>query len=236
MEWFIQIHRKILEWEWFEDEKVLKVFIYFLLKANHKDKKWRWIKIKRWEFITSLEKLAWELKLSVRNIRTVIKKLEATSEVTKEWYSNYTLIKVNNYNEYQSSDKQSDKQVTSKWQASDKQVTTTNNDNNDNNDNNIVNSIVATKVATLEEYIKENFDLEFITDIYNKHWMSKNEFQDECESFVDYWKEKSPNWKKERWQKEKTFDPKLRFRTWIKRSSKWNKQKKSNLTYKTVRI
>jgi len=100
----------------------------------------------------------------------------------------------------------------------------------------ITKNSIATKVATLEEYIKENFDLEFMEDIYNKWNITKWEFQEECESFINYRKEKNVNWKKERWEKEKTFDPKLRFRTWIKRSSKWNKQKKSNLTYKTVRI
>jgi hypothetical protein len=59
--------------------------------------------------------------------------------------------------------------------------------------------------------------------------MTKNEFQEECESFVDYRKEKNINWKKEKWQKEKTFDPKLRFRTWIKRNNKWNKKKVNEL-------
>jgi hypothetical protein len=53
--------------------------------------------------------------------------------------------------------------------------------------------VVATKVATLEEYIKENFSLEFISDIYKKYDMTKNEFQEECESFVDYRKEKNIN-------------------------------------------
>jgi hypothetical protein len=32
----------------------------------------------------------------------------------------------------------------------------------------ITKNSIATKVATLEEYIKENFDLEFMEDIYNK--------------------------------------------------------------------
>jgi len=84
------------------------------------------------------------------------------------------------------------------------------------------NIVVATKVATLETYIKKEFSLEFITQVYNKYWMTKDDFQEECESFVNYWKEKSPNWKKERWEKEKTFDPKLRFKTWMKNNKKWS--------------
>jgi hypothetical protein len=52
--------------------------------------------------------------------------------------------------------------------------------------------------------------------------MTKEEFKEECNDFVLYWKEKSINWKKERWEKEKTFDPKLRFRTWMKNNKKWS--------------
>ena len=81
---------------------------------------------------------------------------------------------------------------------------------------------VAPKVATLETYIKTEFSLDFITEVYNKYWMTKEDFQEECEHFLNYWKEKSINWKKERWEKEKTFDPKLRFRTWMKNSKKWS--------------
>jgi hypothetical protein len=88
---------------------------------------------------------------------------------------------------------------------------------------------IAPKVTTLEIYIKKDFSLEFITDIYNKYNLSKDDFQEECEMFVEHWKEKSPNWKKERWEKEKTFDPKLRFRKWMKNKKDWSKTTVVNL-------
>ena len=90
MEWYIQLHRKLIEWEWYDEPKVFKVFIHCLLRANHKPANWRWINIDRWEFITSLEKLAQETKLSVQNIRTVIKKLKSTWELTSKWQASYT--------------------------------------------------------------------------------------------------------------------------------------------------
>ena len=84
--------------------------------------------------------------------------------------------------------------------------------------------IIAEKSATLETYIKKEFSLEFINDIYNKYNLSKESFSSACEDFVNYRTEKKINWKKEKWEMEKTFDPKLRFRTWIKRNNsfKWN--------------
>lgn len=83
--------------------------------------------------------------------------------------------------------------------------------------------IVANKFATLQEIIKQEFNNDFITDIYNKYKLSKEDFKEECNLFVDYWNEKSINWKRCRWEKEKTFDAKLRFRTWMKNNDKWSK-------------
>lgn len=81
---------------------------------------------------------------------------------------------------------------------------------------------IVPKVTTLELYIKKEFTIEFVKEVYNKYWMSKDDFQEECTWFVDYWREKSINWKKEKREKEKTFDPKLRFRTWMKNNKKWS--------------
>jgi len=52
---------------------------------------------------------------------------------------------------------------------------------------------IAPKVATLQTFIKKEFNEEFILDIYNKYKMSKDEFKEECNLFVDYWNEKSIN-------------------------------------------
>ena len=119
VEWFIQLHRQILEWEWYDDPKTFSVFLHCLLKANWKDKNWRWKLIERWSFITSLESLANETKLSVRSVRTCLKKLEMTNELTKKSTSSYTLIVINKYDDYQWSDKQDDKRKTNERQTSD---------------------------------------------------------------------------------------------------------------------
>ena len=95
-----------------------------LLKANWKDGFFLGIEIKRGSFVSSLAKLSEETNLSVREIRTAIKHLESTGEVTSKKYNKFSVFTVNNYCSYQSIDRQSDKQVTSNRQASDKQVTT----------------------------------------------------------------------------------------------------------------
>jgi len=63
-------------------------------------------------------------------------------------------------------------------------------------------------------------------DILEKYQITPRQLLEEYNSFISYWKEKSPNGRKERWQKEKTFDPNLRFHRWLRNHKKWNHEKK----------
>jgi hypothetical protein len=119
-----------LEWEWYSDANTTRLFLHCLLRANHKDNKWQGIMIERGSFVTSYEKLSQETGLSVRSVRTSLNKLKTTCEVTIKTSTKNTVIVINNYNLYQSSDTPTDKRTTNKRQTNDKQTTTNNNDNN----------------------------------------------------------------------------------------------------------
>lgn len=100
-EWFIKLFRSLLDWERYDDINVTRLFIHLLLKANYKDSKWRWIEIKRWENLTTLENLSKETWLSVQNIRTAINKLKSTHEITYKPTKSFSIIKLNNFDKYQ---------------------------------------------------------------------------------------------------------------------------------------
>ena len=129
---FITIHRKILDWEWYDDLNVTRLFIHCLIRANHKDNKWRGILIKRGSFLTSISTLSKETSLSTSQIRTAIKKLKSTSEIASQSQAQYSVITMLKYDQYQSNDKVNDKPIANQSQASDKPMTTNNNVNNDN--------------------------------------------------------------------------------------------------------
>lgn len=139
MQGWISLHRKLLEWEWYSDTNTKCLFIHCLLKANHREKKWNGITVERGQFITGRDKLAQELHMSVRQVRTALDKLKSTNEITIKSTNKYSVITVVNYSEYQDratkSDQQNDQQATSKRPANDQQTTTTNNVNNNNNEN-----------------------------------------------------------------------------------------------------
>ncbi len=126
MEGWIKLHRKLLEWEWFSNQKILQIFIYILLKANHEEKQWHGTTIKRGELVTSLKSISNSTGLSIRSIRTCLKQLKSTHELTSKATNRYTLISITNYDYWQSKeygDMQngtlSDKQTTNKRQTND---------------------------------------------------------------------------------------------------------------------
>lgn len=131
-EGYVKLFRKLLDWEWYDNQNTKDLFIHCLMKANFKQSKWRGQTIPKGAFITSLGILAKDLGLSVREIRTALNNLKSTSELTSKTTNKYTLIKVENWALYQSdevisdkqNDKQPDKRKTNKRQTNDKQTTT----------------------------------------------------------------------------------------------------------------
>lgn len=133
---FIQLHRRLLNWEWFQDSKVLHVFIYLLLKANHKPEMWQGWQLEPGQRVTSYEKIAESTGLSIQNVRTAIKKLKSTCELTCKSTNKFTLITITNWELYQLTNKKltykSTCNLTNNQQTTNKQLTTNNKDNKDN--------------------------------------------------------------------------------------------------------
>lgn len=98
---FIKIHRKLLQWGWYQDNVVKGVFLHLLLTANFKDMAWQGRTIKRGQVVTSYKHLSEDLGFGVRQIRTALDKLKSTGEVTSETTNKYTIITVVNWEEYQ---------------------------------------------------------------------------------------------------------------------------------------
>lgn len=126
---FVQLHRKLLDWEWYDDHNTFRLFITCLLLANWREKKWRGETIARGSFITSQPHLAQITGLSVQNIRTSLDRLKSTGELTVKTTSKYSLVTVSNYENYQ----KVTGELTVKQQATNRQLTTTNKGNNSNN-------------------------------------------------------------------------------------------------------
>jgi len=143
---FITVDRKILKWEWYQDVKVFHLFLYFLLRANWEDGRWKGIEVKRGQLITGRLKLSKDTGLSEREIRTCLTKLKTTNEIAIKTTSKYSIITICKYdvyqNKYDNKDQQIDQQhvqrKTNERPTSDQQTTTNNNSINNKEEDNKV--------------------------------------------------------------------------------------------------
>lgn len=144
---FIVIHRKILDWEWYNDINTKVLFLHLLLKANYKPLKFEGRDILRGQLVTSLPSLSSQTGLSVRQVRVSLDKLKMTGEVTSSSFARYRIITITKYDEYQDDDRLDDSQmtgtmsakgqaddrlVTGSWQADDRLMTASKQYNNNN--------------------------------------------------------------------------------------------------------
>ena len=151
MSGFIKLHRQLLDWEWYKDLPVRILFEHCLLRANYKTKNWQGIVIEVGSFVTSYDNLAFETGLTVQQVRTAIKKLKSTGEITTNSTNKFTLITVVNWEEYQvkevyptsnltrsatNEQQTNNKRITNKQQSNNNNVRKIKNDNKDKNINN----------------------------------------------------------------------------------------------------
>ena len=114
----------MLDWEWFTEPETLQLFVYLLLSAAHEATKWRGITVESGECVTTLEEMAQNTHLSVRQVRTSMNRLKTTGEVTSKSTNKYTIVTITNYALYQDEDeveRQAERQADR--QTSDKQTT-----------------------------------------------------------------------------------------------------------------
>ncbi len=176
-EWYIKLFRSLLEWEWYDDINTKVLFIHLLLKANYKDKKWRWIEIKKWENLTSYPLLSKETGLSEMQIRTCLKKLKTTGEITHITTNNYSIIKLNNYDKYNWDNIQVNTLITDKQQTNNTQVTPKEERKNIKKEENIKSKdLIFTKDSffykTAKDFLDFHLDIQTPSVIYqlNNKW------------------------------------------------------------------
>ena len=138
MSGWIKIHRKFLDWQWFEKSEAVHLFIYLLLKANHKDSQWQGIDIKRGQFISSLGKISTDTGISLQSVRTLLNKLENTNEIELKSTNKFTIVTICKYECYQDENEETNKQLTNKQQTTNKQLTTNKNDKKEKNNKELI--------------------------------------------------------------------------------------------------
>lgn len=181
MSGWIKLHRQILDWEWYSDVNCFRLFTHLLLKANHKEKRFKGIELNIGSIVTSRDLLAKETGLSSQQIRTALNKLISTNEITSKTSPQGTILQIVSYEKYQVSTNE----VTNEQPTSNQRATTNKNDKKEK-------KFIAPTFQEVSDYCKQNnfsIDCNRFIDFYSsKGWMvGKNKMKD--------WRAAARTWK-----------------------------------------
>lgn len=98
---FIKLHRQFLNWQWYTEPNVMRVFLHLLLKATFKEFKWKEENISKGQVIVGRKRLAEELKISESQVRTALKKLERSGEIAIKSTNKYSVITIRKWDFFQ---------------------------------------------------------------------------------------------------------------------------------------
>lgn len=129
---WLKLFYRFKEWEWYSDTNMVRLFIHLLLSANYRPLKWRGIEIPRGSLVASRATLASETNLTEQEVRTCLKRLISTNEITTKSTNKFTIITICKFENYQSeqgeqneaTNKQDNQQATNKQPTTNHQLTT----------------------------------------------------------------------------------------------------------------
>ena len=135
---FIKIHRNIREWGWYDNANTFVVWVHLLIDANYEERTWHGEVVEVGSMITSTAKLAEEVGLSVKQIRTCLERLAKDGKIVVKGASKWTKITICNYDSYmlegEDAGQTKGEQRASKGQAEGKQRATLKEDKNIRNE------------------------------------------------------------------------------------------------------
>ena len=134
MEGWIRIHRKIINAPWFNKSEYVHLWLYLLLKANHKEQEIfignEKVLVKRGQLLTSRHKLSEVVHIQENKIYRILKCFENEHQIEQHKTKKYTVISIVNYDTYQKSEQDNEQQMNSKRTTDEQQMNTNNNDKN----------------------------------------------------------------------------------------------------------
>lgn len=138
MRGWVKLHRQMLNSPIFDNPHLMKMWMWCLLKASHKDHECLvgldTIELKAGEFVTGRNKGSSELNVNPSTWYKHLKALEKLSMVELKSNNKMTVVNVVNWTLYQGSETDKEQQNNNKVTTKEQQSNTNKNDKNDKND------------------------------------------------------------------------------------------------------
>ena len=98
---FIKLHRQMLGWGWYTDTATKCVFLHLLLLAAWEEGSYREVRLAPGQAVSSIRELSAQTGVSVQSVRTALRHLKSTGEITQEPRGKYSVFTIENYARYQ---------------------------------------------------------------------------------------------------------------------------------------
>ena len=122
---WIKIHRQITDWEWYSDINTCWLFNHLLLTSNFESSRYRGFDVPAGSRVIGLNALASQTPLTISKLRTSLKKLELSGEITIKTTNKFSIISIVKWVDYQTDSKQ----ITNESQTNSKPLATSKEDN-----------------------------------------------------------------------------------------------------------
>ena len=127
-EGFVKLFRSLEEWEWYKDQNTKDLFIHLLIKASWKESKYYGYDVPKGSIVTGIHALSESLGISEQSIRTSLKHLKSTGEITIKSTNKFSIVTITNWEKFQGFSEeltsQSTSKLTSNQQTTNNQLTT----------------------------------------------------------------------------------------------------------------
>lgn len=213
-EGYIKLHRKILDNPIInKDNDYFRLWIYLLLKATHQEISAMFggkrITLKPGELITGTLSLSKNLGIEKMKIQRILKAFESDKQIEQQISNKGRLIKVVNWELYQSSDNQFDKQMINKRETTDKQLIT--NKNERINYYYYLEEIYARAISSPEiellDYLLDNFDNRLVIEAIKNSAINNAKNLNYVKQTLINWKSEGKNTVDDLKKKEKEIEP-----------------------------
>jgi|LFRM01.1.fsa_nt_gb hypothetical protein len=132
---WIKLHRQLLNSHVFQNEKLLKIWVWCLLKASHTERTQvvgrQKVELKEGQFVTGRHAAAAELAMAPSTAWDYLKLLESENCINIKSNNKFSVVTIVNWGFYQSQDEKSDSKSDNKSTANEQQMDTIKNVNND---------------------------------------------------------------------------------------------------------
>jgi len=129
---WVKIHRSIKDWQWYGDVNCRLLMFELIITVNHSDSFYKGTAVLRGQRIFGVSALSAEIGISIQQLRSSLRYLKSTNEITTQSTNRFTLLTLVNYEYFQGSEVDDNKRnntpnnkpITNQQQTNNKPITT----------------------------------------------------------------------------------------------------------------